>query len=189
MIWASRWSVALRAFYRQIFSVLYSSFPFGNFRPRLVRALLVYILDYSIYIYMYMYKKQLKNRYICIHTDILFVYEICNDALFSQVRKYKFYFRFYIQLDHFSRRALSQPLSLQNSLGVAYLQFRLSHTLLVSDSIIHWDTLGTFENVRLVVKHLQAMRPFPRLQVRSLKEVCIQRVKHSKRTQWRSAPE
>ena len=42
MIWASRWSVALRTFYRQILSVLYSSFPFGNFRPRLVRALLVY---------------------------------------------------------------------------------------------------------------------------------------------------
>ena len=41
MIWASRWSVALRTFYRQILSVLYSSFPFGNFRPRLVRALLV----------------------------------------------------------------------------------------------------------------------------------------------------
>ena len=35
-------------FYRQILSVLYSSFPFGNFRPRLVRALLVYI-----YIYIY----------------------------------------------------------------------------------------------------------------------------------------
>ena len=44
MIWASRWSVALRTFYRQILFVLYSSFPFGNFRPRLVRALLVYII-------------------------------------------------------------------------------------------------------------------------------------------------
>ena len=42
MIWASRWSVALRTFYRQILSVLYSSFPFGNFRPQLVRALLVW---------------------------------------------------------------------------------------------------------------------------------------------------
>ena len=41
MIWASRWSVALPTFYRQILSVLYSSFPFGNFRPRLVRVLLV----------------------------------------------------------------------------------------------------------------------------------------------------
>ena len=41
MIWASRWSVALRTFYRQILSVLYSSYPFGNFRPRLVRAVLV----------------------------------------------------------------------------------------------------------------------------------------------------
>ena len=47
MIWALRWSVALRTFYRQILSLLYSSFPFGNFRPRLVRALLVII----IYIY------------------------------------------------------------------------------------------------------------------------------------------
>ena len=36
MIWAPRWSVALRTFYRQILSVLYSSFPFGNFRPRLL---------------------------------------------------------------------------------------------------------------------------------------------------------
>ena len=43
MIWALRWSVALRTFYRQILSLLYSSFPFGNFRPRLVRALLVYV--------------------------------------------------------------------------------------------------------------------------------------------------
>ena len=45
MIWASRWSVTMRTFYRQILSVLYSSFPFGNFRPRLVRALLVYTLQ------------------------------------------------------------------------------------------------------------------------------------------------
>ena len=48
MIWASRWSVALRTFYRQILSVLYSSFPFGNFRPRLVRALLVFIWNLAI---------------------------------------------------------------------------------------------------------------------------------------------
>ena len=46
MIWASRWSVTMRTFYRQILSVLYSSFPFGNFRPRLVRALLVNISRY-----------------------------------------------------------------------------------------------------------------------------------------------
>ena len=42
MVWASRWSVALRAFYRQILSLTYSFFLW-NFRPRLVRALLVYI--------------------------------------------------------------------------------------------------------------------------------------------------
>ena len=41
MVWASRWSVALRAFYRQILSLLYSSFFFWNFRPRLARELLV----------------------------------------------------------------------------------------------------------------------------------------------------
>ena len=52
MIWASRWSVALRTFYRQILSVLYSSFPFGNFRPRLVRALLVHVYGF-IHIYTY----------------------------------------------------------------------------------------------------------------------------------------
>ena len=40
MVWASRWSVALRAFYRQILSLTYSFFLW-NFRPRLVRALLV----------------------------------------------------------------------------------------------------------------------------------------------------
>ena len=37
MVWASRWSVALRTFYRQ------SSFFFWNFRPRLARELLVYL--------------------------------------------------------------------------------------------------------------------------------------------------
>ena len=43
MVWASRWSVALRTFYRQILSLLYSSFIFWNFRPRLARELLVYV--------------------------------------------------------------------------------------------------------------------------------------------------
>ena len=42
VVWASRWSVALRTFYRQILSLLYSSFFFWNFRPRLARELLVY---------------------------------------------------------------------------------------------------------------------------------------------------
>ena len=46
MVWASRWSVALRTFYRQILSLLYSSFFFWNFRPRLARELLV------LYIYI-----------------------------------------------------------------------------------------------------------------------------------------
>ena len=50
MIWASRWSIALRTFYRQILSVLYSSFPFGNFRPRLVRALLVWYTVVTIHV-------------------------------------------------------------------------------------------------------------------------------------------
>ena len=40
MVWASRWSVALRAFY---------SFFLWNFRPRLVRALLVRMHKYSQY--------------------------------------------------------------------------------------------------------------------------------------------
>ena len=33
--------------HRQILSVLYSSFPFGNFRPRLVRALLVKYMSWN----------------------------------------------------------------------------------------------------------------------------------------------
>ena len=45
MVWASRWSVALRTFYRQILSLLYSSFFFWNFRPRLARELLVRFLN------------------------------------------------------------------------------------------------------------------------------------------------
>ena len=44
MVWASRWSVALRTFYRQILSLLYNSSFFWNFRPRLARELLVYSL-------------------------------------------------------------------------------------------------------------------------------------------------
>ena len=43
MVWAWRWSVALRTVYRQILSLLYSSFFFWNFRPRLARELLVII--------------------------------------------------------------------------------------------------------------------------------------------------
>ena len=41
MIWASPWSVTLRTFYRQILSLLYFSFFFWNFRPRLARELLL----------------------------------------------------------------------------------------------------------------------------------------------------
>ena len=47
MVCASRWSVALRAFYRQILSLLYTTFFFWNFRPRLARELLVLIWMYS----------------------------------------------------------------------------------------------------------------------------------------------
>ena len=47
MVWAWRWSVALRTFYRQILSLLYSSFFFWNFRPRLARELLVEHLKLS----------------------------------------------------------------------------------------------------------------------------------------------
>ena len=42
MVWALRWSVPLRTFYRQILSVLYSSFFSWNFCPRLARELLVW---------------------------------------------------------------------------------------------------------------------------------------------------
>ena len=43
MVWAWRWSVALRISYRQILSLLYSSFFFWNFRHRLARELLVVV--------------------------------------------------------------------------------------------------------------------------------------------------
>ena len=41
-VWTSQWLVILRTFYRQILSLLYSSFFFWNFRHRLARELLVY---------------------------------------------------------------------------------------------------------------------------------------------------
>ena len=47
MVWASRWSVALRTLYRQVLSLLYSSFFFWNFRPRLARELLVLNIEYN----------------------------------------------------------------------------------------------------------------------------------------------
>ena len=53
MVWASRWSVALRTFYRQILSLLHSSFFFWNFRPRLARELLVNLCNFAIEIYIY----------------------------------------------------------------------------------------------------------------------------------------
>ena len=48
MVWASRWSVALRTFYRQILSLLYSSFFLWNFRPRLARELLVKVTNFQL---------------------------------------------------------------------------------------------------------------------------------------------
>ena len=50
LVWASRWSVALRAFYRQILSLLYVVlFFFWKFRPRLARELLVYVCEMLLY--------------------------------------------------------------------------------------------------------------------------------------------
>ena len=46
IVWASRWSVALPTFYRQILSLLYSFFCFWNFRPRLAR---LYLYDTMIW--------------------------------------------------------------------------------------------------------------------------------------------
>ena len=60
MVWASRWSVALRTFYRQILSLLYTTFFFWNFRPRLARELLVYI-----YIHSYSYINQYTGSLPC----------------------------------------------------------------------------------------------------------------------------
>ncbi len=60
LVWASRWSVALRTFYRQILSLTYRCFFFGNFRPRLARLYLYtmkfylmiwYILGYLVLCY------------------------------------------------------------------------------------------------------------------------------------------
>ena len=88
MVWASRWSVALRTFYRQILSLLYiyiySSFFFWNFRPRLARELLVlYIwlwpvahLDYDAHWYSIIYW-----IYWSIYFSCLFGI-ICKDSAF-----------------------------------------------------------------------------------------------------------
>ena len=48
MVWASRWSVALRTFYRQILSLLYSSFSFLKLQPpaRPGTTCIIYIILY-----------------------------------------------------------------------------------------------------------------------------------------------
>ena len=46
-VWTSQWSVILRTFYKQILSLLYSSFFFWNFRHRLARELLVYYIYFE----------------------------------------------------------------------------------------------------------------------------------------------
>ena len=55
MVWASRWSVASRTFYRQTLSLLYSSFPFWNFRPRLAR----------LYVYTYCFTVMILSCFSC----------------------------------------------------------------------------------------------------------------------------
>ena len=83
MVWASRWSVALRTFYRQILSLLYSSFFFWNFRPRLARELLVWINIIAIFFanvfsthshMLYIYNVHLWNIYICILLTSVCIY-------------------------------------------------------------------------------------------------------------------
>ena len=69
MVWASRWSVALSTFYRQILSLLYSSFFFWNFRPRLARELLVYISNMINLSFWNLTGKSLP--YSCADTDYL----------------------------------------------------------------------------------------------------------------------
>ena len=60
MVWASRWSVALSTFYRQILSLLYSSFFFWNLRPRLARELLVSLYFFEIILLMFFLFRQEK---------------------------------------------------------------------------------------------------------------------------------
>ena len=64
MVWASRWSVALRTFYRQILSLLYTSFFFWNFRPRLARELLVAFK----FVYTCLYHRYQDLAIIAFHT-------------------------------------------------------------------------------------------------------------------------
>ena len=83
VVWAWRWPVALRTFYRQILSLLYIYFFFWNFRPRLARELLVWSLFlyvcimYLMYIYIY---------YTYMYIYYIFVY-ICNWGNF--VRRFR----------------------------------------------------------------------------------------------------
>ena len=88
----------------------------------------IYILYTGIYVYVY-------NLAYCLYVKF---------AMMLYFLKFKNTNSILDSVRSLLRRALSQPLCLQNSLGVAYLQFRLSHTPLISDSIIHGDTLGTF---------------------------------------------
>ena len=81
MVWASRWSVALRTFYRQILSLLYSSFFFWNFRPRLARELLVKKVKYNPEcVYLYLIRHSLitsETNYIVVDCNKGFVTTAC----------------------------------------------------------------------------------------------------------------
>ena len=67
MVWALRWSVELRTFYRQILSLLYSSFFLWNFRARLARELLVYIYIFMIQIRYNIFVKTLPPEVITVY--------------------------------------------------------------------------------------------------------------------------
>ena len=55
MVWASRWSVALRTFSIGKFFLCYIAFFFWNFRPRLARKLFAYyLIGTNIYIIWYL---------------------------------------------------------------------------------------------------------------------------------------
>ena len=77
-VWTSQWSVILRTFYRQILSLLYSSFFFWNFRHRLARELLVFLTDV---LFLHVVANTTTN-YLFVLTCLLSVFDFCGSLFF-----------------------------------------------------------------------------------------------------------
>ena len=125
MVWASRWSVALRAFYRQFFSLTYSFFSLKLPPPACPGTTGIYIYTHDKHIYIYK----------CIYIYILIVNIYVYINIYHISINVSYYHDFTFQLDEVDR--MVETKNSQKHLVMA--RMRQWKALLMMKSCNTWD--------------------------------------------------